>query len=134
MLPFVRPILAFLIAPMSTSALLFTIALLRRSESYYFDQLVTIIRISYIAEALRAVPCYFFFRKQNINKYLTYAIWGGAIGGVPPFAILAPCALSSKSCGVVGIGFLSLSALGVLFGMLSAIVFRIILGKHSMPI
>jgi hypothetical protein len=133
MLPFVRPILAFLIAPLSTSALLFTIGLLRGSESNYVDQLVIIIKISYTAAALLGVPCYFFFRKKNINKYLTYAIWGGAIGGVPPFAILAPCVLSSESCGVVGIGFLSLLALGVLFGMLSAIVFRIILGKHSMP-
>jgi hypothetical protein len=131
MLPFVRPILAFLIAPLSTSALLFTIALLRRSESYYLDQLVLIIKISYIAEALLGVPCYFFFRKKNFNGYLTYAIWGGAIGGVPPFAILAPCALFP--CGAVGIGFLTLLALGVLFGMLSAIVFRIILGKHSRP-
>jgi hypothetical protein len=133
MLPFVRLILAFIIAPISTSALLFTINLLRRGESNYFDQLVIITKISYIAEALLGVPCYLLFRKKNFNKYSTYAIWGGAIGGVPPFAILAPCALSPKSCGVVGIGFLSLFALGVLFGMLSAIVFRIILGKHSMP-
>jgi hypothetical protein len=133
MLPFVRPILAFLIAPLSTSALLFTIGLFRGSESYYFDQLVIIVQISYAAAVLLGVPCYFFFRKRDINKYLTYAIWGGAIGGVPPLAILAPCALSPKSCGVVGIGFLSLLALGILFGMLSAIVFRIILGKHSMP-
>ena len=134
MTPFVRPILAFLIAPMSSSALIFAIGLLRGSEPNYFDPLVVIIKISYVSVIVLGVPCYFFFRKRNINNYLSYAIGGAAIGGVSPFAILAPCALFPKSCGGVGIGFLSLLALGALLGMLSAIVFRIILGKHHMPI
>jgi hypothetical protein len=133
MLPFVRPILAFLIAPMSTSALLFTIGFLRRSETTYFDPLVIIMEISYISAALLGIPCYLLFRRKNINSYLAYVSWGGVIGGVPPFAILAPCALSSRNCGVVNIGFLTLLALGISFGMLSAIVFRIILGKHNIP-
>jgi hypothetical protein len=116
---------------MSTSALLFTIGLLRGSESSYVDQLATIIEISYVFELLFVIPFYLFFRAKDINGYLAYAACGGAIGGVSPFAMLVPCALSPKGCGVVNIGFLSLSALGLLFGVLSAIVFRAILGKHK---
>lgn len=68
MLPFVRPIVAFLIAPMSISALLFTIGMLRGGESNYFDQLAEIVKVIYISEIVLGVPVYLLFRKKiSIN-------------------------------------------------------------------
>jgi len=126
----VRPLLAFLLTPVSISAVLLAVAVIRAGESYFLVQLLAITKILYICEAVLGTPMFFFFRKRNINSYSSYAIAGGAIGMVPALAIMVWCALLSTSCGFEYLGLLNFSALGALFGAVSAIVFRIILGKH----
>jgi hypothetical protein len=127
----VRPVLAFLVAPVSVSAILFAIGLIRGSETSYAEQLLLIVKISYICELFLGAPAYAFFRSKNINAYLSYIAIGALIGIVAPLSMFAPCAFVSKSCGAIGVGLLTILALGALFGMLSAIVFRVILGKHT---
>jgi hypothetical protein len=113
------------------SAVLFAIGLIRSGEANYVPQLLLIAKIGYICELLLGVPAYALFRSRNINSYLSYVAIGGVIGMVAPLSMIAPCAVMSESCGVIGVGLLTLLALGALFGMLSAIVFRAIVGKHT---
>lgn len=128
---FVRPILAFLLAPLSVSAMLLAIGLIRGSETYHVEQLLLLATISYVSELFLGVPAYALFRLKNINAYLSYIAVGALIGIVAPLSVFAPCAFVSNSCGAIGVGLLTILALGALFGMLSAIVFRVILGRHT---
>ena len=113
------------------SAILFAIGLIRTGEVNYIEQLLTIIKISYVSELFLGTPAYALFRSKNINAYLSYVAIGALIGVVAPLSVFVPCAFVSKSCGVIGVGLFSILALGALFGMLSAIVFRMIAGKHT---
>jgi hypothetical protein len=115
---------------MSRGAILLTAAVLRRSESYFFDQLLAITEVGYVCEALLGIPIFFFFLRRNINKYSSYAFGGGLIGMAPPLVALVGSCMGSTSCGDAVIGSLNLFALGALLGALSAIVFRVILGRH----
>jgi hypothetical protein len=113
------------------SAILFAIGLIRSGEVNYVEQLLFIVKISYICELIFGVPAYALFRSKNINAYLSYVATGAFIGVVAPLSVFAPCAFVSKSCGAIGVGLLSILSIGALFGMLSAIVFRVIVGKHA---
>lgn len=128
---FVRPVLAFLVAPVSVGAILFAIGLIRRGETNYIAQLLMLVKISYICELILGTPAYALFRSKNVNAYLSYVTFGALIGIAAPLSLFAPCILVSKSCGAIGVGLLSILALGALFGMVSAVVFRMIVGKHE---
>lgn len=114
--------------------MLFAIGLARSGEANYIGQLLVIVKISYACALILGVPAYVLFRSKNVNAYLAYIAIGFLIGTVAPLSAFAPCAFVSKSCGVIGVGLLSILALGALFGMLSAIVFRVIVGKHTRTI
>ena len=126
---FVRPVLAFLVAPATVSAVLLVIGLIRSGEVNYVEQLLLISRISYFCALFLGAPAYALFRSKNINAYSSYVAVGALIGIVAPLSVFAPCAF--ESCGAIGLGLLSILTLGALFGMLSAIVFRVIAGKHA---
>jgi hypothetical protein len=111
------------------SAIFFAIALIRDGEANYVEQLLVIAKISYICALIPGAPAYAFFRSKNINAYLSYVAAGALIGVVAPLSAFAPCVF--VSCGYIGVGLLTILALGALFGMVSAVVFRVIAGKHT---